>query len=103
MNRRRWTPFVLMAGKRCRLTAPSHFDDLAQNRKRDFCRCFSGNIEPDRRVNPLDDLLSNFLLVAESLKTSLNPPPATDHADILRLAVNDLAQTRLVVFMSSSD
>src|SRR5262245_4362197 len=100
---RRWTLCCLMAGKGCCLTAPSHLDDLAENRKRDFCRRFGGDIEPDRRVNPVDDLLSNFFLVAKSLKTSLDPPPAADHADVLCLTVNDLAQARLVVFVPSGD
>ena len=82
---------VLMAGKRRRLTAPSHFDDLAENGECDFCRCFGRDIEADRRVNPIDNLLGNFLFIAKSLETSFDAPPAADHADIFRLAMNDLA------------
>src|SRR4029077_4728586 len=94
---------LLVAGKGRRLPPPPHFDDLAEDGERDFCRCLSGDIESDGCVNPVDNLFRDFLFVTESLKTCLDPPLAADHADILRLAVNNLPQASLVVFLPSSN
>ena len=54
-------------------------------------------------MDSLDDLLGDLLLLAESLEASLDAPPAPDHADVLCRAMDNLAQTRLVVFVAPGD
>src|SRR5438034_11614064 len=95
------TAVTLTVGKRSRLAASSHLDDLAENRQRDLRRRFGRNIETDGSIHAFDHFLGDLLFVAERLQTGLDGPPAADHADILRLAVDNFAQARLIVLLST--
>src|SRR5207247_10808959 len=71
------TAVTLTVGKRSRLAASSHLDDLAENRQRDLRRRFGRNIETDGSIHSFDHLLGDLLFVAVPLKTGLDASPSS--------------------------
>src|SRR6266508_7017853 len=93
----------LMTRKRGRLAAAPHLDHFAENRQRDLGRRLGADIEADGRVHSLDQLLTDLILIAKSLKTSLDTPPTADHANIFRLTREDHAQAGFIIGVSPGD
>src|SRR5689334_9505335 len=93
----------LFPRQRLGLAAAPHLDDLGHDGQRDFLRRLGRNVEADWRMDARNHFLGDLVLVFEPLEARLDAPPASDHADVLGAAVNDLAQTRLIVFVAACD
>src|SRR5512134_577399 len=76
---------ALMSGKRCCGPTAPYFNDLTQDRHGNLGRSLGADVEADRRIDFFDQFLRDLVLIAKSLKASLDAPPAADHADVFRL------------------